>query len=89
MVHCAFTLHTVPVGIWALFENKAPPLLQTSSPGVLYCGGAKARITLSMSLVSDDGQSGKCEIVKKIFKHAVKLKNFQSRQTYFSLVKTI
>ena len=59
MVHCAVTLHTVSVGICALFKNKTPPLLQISSPGVLYCGGTKEGITLSMSLVSDDGQSGK------------------------------
>ena len=78
MVHCAVTLHTISVDICALFENRAPPLLQTSSPGVLYCGGTKAGITLSMSLVSDDGQSGKQENVKKIFKHAMKLKKFQS-----------
>ena len=67
MVHCAVTLHTVSADIDTLFENKAPPLLQTSSPGVLYCGGARVGFTLSMSLTTDDGQSGKQKTKNKIF----------------------
>ena len=59
MVHCAVTLHTVSVDNDKLLENKAPPLLQTNLPGVLYCSGTKVEITLSKSLTVDDGQSVK------------------------------
>ena len=57
MVHCAATLHTVSVDINTLFENKALLLLQTSSPGVLYCGGIKVDITSIVLLRADDGRS--------------------------------
>ena len=50
LVHCAVTLHTVSLDTDSVFENKAPPLLQTNSPKVLYCADPAAGITEIISL---------------------------------------
>ena len=67
MVHCAVTLHTVSGDVDLLFENKAPPLLQTRFPIVLNCDGWPAVFTVSI-LLTVNGQS---EISKRL-KIAVK-----------------